>query len=176
MSRYRRVADPWNPRFFEDDRESGTAEYERSYDDAYVDAALDDDSLWDVEQTAIPPIGSVFILRLDMMWPPQRTRPLVPERNDNVYRLLAFDAASGTMMLDKLSTDHPGTWAKGHQWLMHHQPTFRVLRPVSSWKPGCYPASVSAPSGGCTCVKCNGLNEYAAPNRPDGTYVCFECR
>lgn len=29
---------------------------------------------------------------------------------------------------------------------------------------------------GFNCSRCNSRNDYATPNRPDGTYVCFECR
>lgn len=29
---------------------------------------------------------------------------------------------------------------------------------------------------GHNCSKCNTLNEFAESNRPDGTYLCFECR
>lgn len=30
--------------------------------------------------------------------------------------------------------------------------------------------------GKCVCRKCNAKNEYANPNQPDGSYVCYECR
>jgi hypothetical protein len=36
--------------------------------------------------------------------------------------------------------------------------------------------SKDAPLGGCNCTKCNQNNPYAAPNRKDGTYVCYGCR
>lgn len=29
---------------------------------------------------------------------------------------------------------------------------------------------------GCVCRRCNSANRWAAPNKPDGSYVCFECR
>lgn len=29
---------------------------------------------------------------------------------------------------------------------------------------------------GCVCKKCNAKNEYAEPNEPDGSYVCYDCR
>lgn len=34
----------------------------------------------------------------------------------------------------------------------------------------------SVSSLGCICTRCRARNEWAAPNRKDGTYVCFECR
>jgi hypothetical protein len=39
------------------------------------------------------------------------------------------------------------------------------------WKP-----PTEAPPGGCNCRKCNQNNPYAAPNRKDGSYVCYTCR
>lgn len=33
-----------------------------------------------------------------------------------------------------------------------------------------------APTGGCVCKRCNMLNQYAAPNQKDGTYLCYGCR
>jgi len=36
--------------------------------------------------------------------------------------------------------------------------------------------SLDAPPGGSNCHKCNQNNPYAAPNRKDGTYVCYQCR
>ena len=29
---------------------------------------------------------------------------------------------------------------------------------------------------GFNCSRCQRLNEYASSNRPDGTYICYECR
>lgn len=26
------------------------------------------------------------------------------------------------------------------------------------------------------CTKCKTINEYAEPNQPDGTYICYGCR
>lgn len=33
-----------------------------------------------------------------------------------------------------------------------------------------------APPCGCICKRCKSLNEFAAPNQPDGKYLCYECR
>lgn len=30
--------------------------------------------------------------------------------------------------------------------------------------------------GGVRCARCGLPNEYGSPNRPDGSYVCYECR
>jgi hypothetical protein len=40
--------------------------------------------------------------------------------------------------------------------------------------------AITAPSEkvkeiGCTCVKCKNFNEFAEPNRDDGTFICFAC-
>jgi hypothetical protein len=69
--------------------------------------------------------------------------------------------------------------------------------PKNYWigKPGCIkqtgasptnPFPSSARSGpvreqkftvtGCVCKNCNSSNECALPNRPDGSYVCYNCR
>jgi hypothetical protein len=37
-------------------------------------------------------------------------------------------------------------------------------------------ATAPTPQGGCQCKRCNNPNPYAVPNRPDGSYECFECR
>ena len=38
-------------------------------------------------------------------------------------------------------------------------------------------SKASASVGGMTCSgACHEFNEYAEPNRPDGTYVCYSCR
>lgn len=31
-------------------------------------------------------------------------------------------------------------------------------------------------SNGSTCKKCNITNEYATPNQPDGSFICYKCR
>ena len=39
--------------------------------------------------------------------------------------------------------------------------------------------TITRPDTGITghrCNRCKSFNEYAAANRPDGTYVCYECR
>lgn len=36
-----------------------------------------------------------------------------------------------------------------------------------------YTPRASAP---CVCARCNTANPHAEPNRPDGSYVCYECR
>jgi hypothetical protein len=37
-------------------------------------------------------------------------------------------------------------------------------------------AKAQAAPNGCVCKRCNSANRWAAPNKPDGSYVCFECR
>lgn len=34
----------------------------------------------------------------------------------------------------------------------------------------------TGPIASCVCLRCNASNEYASPNQPDGSYVCYECR
>lgn len=46
--------------------------------------------------------------------------------------------------------------------------------PVTPPKPAVSP-SVSL-NDGMHCKKCNEKNDYADPNQPDGTYVCYGCR
>lgn len=29
---------------------------------------------------------------------------------------------------------------------------------------------------GCTCIKCKEFNEYAKPNQPDDTFLCYRCK
>ncbi len=47
---------------------------------------------------------------------------------------------------------------------------------------GCLiPAAVAMPKingikTGYNCIKCNFKNDYACANKPDGTYLCFNCR
>src|SRR5271163_2030117 len=31
-------------------------------------------------------------------------------------------------------------------------------------------------SSGCKCLRCNEFNEYAQPNQPDKTFICYACR
>lgn len=31
-------------------------------------------------------------------------------------------------------------------------------------------------SSGVSCKRCNSKNDFAEPNQPDGSYLCFECR
>lgn len=39
-----------------------------------------------------------------------------------------------------------------------------------------YDGSSSVKPNGINCKKCNMRNEWAVPNKDDGTYLCFECR
>lgn len=34
----------------------------------------------------------------------------------------------------------------------------------------------SGAQSGCVCMRCRSRNQFAEPNRPDGKYVCYECR
>lgn len=55
-------------------------------------------------------------------------------------------------------------------------PMFGLNRSAQPMSAAALRVDTDAPAGGCTCTKCNTLNEYAAPNKKDGTYVCFSCR
>lgn len=46
----------------------------------------------------------------------------------------------------------------------------KVLVTVNFKVPAC------APPGGCRCETCKQLNPDAAPNRPGGAYLCYNCR
>lgn len=37
-------------------------------------------------------------------------------------------------------------------------------------------ATAMAPLGGSKCKKCQCVNEHAAPNQKDGSYICYCCR
>ena len=37
------------------------------------------------------------------------------------------------------------------------------------------PIQIGYPDG-VVCKKCNGRNPWGEPNRPDGTYLCYECK
>lgn len=50
----------------------------------------------------------------------------------------------------------------------NHYPTIWENRILEPEKPT-YPQGV-------ICKRCNARNVYAEPNRPDGSYLCFECR
>jgi hypothetical protein len=53
-----------------------------------------------------------------------------------------------------------------------------LAAPLRGFKLGMYwmrvrPAKTTM---GVTCKSCNTINEFASPNRPDGSYVCYNCR
>lgn len=38
------------------------------------------------------------------------------------------------------------------------------------------PTAVQAKTDGEVCGVCNSRNEFASPNQPDGSYICYGCR
>lgn len=62
---------------------------------------------------------------------------------------------------------HPTNWVGAYGFVYLGSPEGRLI-----WSP----SNDKNAERGCVCARCNSRNEWAEPNRKDGTYVCFECR
>jgi hypothetical protein len=128
---------------------------------AMPDVTSTDEKDWGPEQRDLPAIGSIFLLRLS------GSHTALPVSDlDYRFKLVSIDANRDTFRMEKWDL---GKWWPGHRWELSMKPTFRVLRAAPV-------ASASSHVGGCVCHRCNASNPWAAPNRPDGKYLCYECR
>jgi hypothetical protein len=55
-------------------------------------------------------------------------------------------------------------------WTIQGQSTNGGLELDIPWE------AVTEKSKGCSCKKCKEFNEYAEPNMPDKTFMCYACR
>ena len=85
------------------------------------------------------------------------------------YRLLSEE--DGRWSMEHL---HNGLWLMGHSWLFGPNQIYYPQSNFRLWVRG--EESPVASKGGCICKRCHSLNQYAAANQKDGSYVCFECR
>lgn len=101
------------------------------------------------------PDGTVFVLLSD-----SSGRYIATKRLDNSSWPKSCWLKNG---YDPFGSDSMGGWLKD-EYALYPGP---VAKPVMS---------KDAPPGGSNCRKCKQNNPYAAPNKEDGTYVCYVCR
>ena len=119
------------------------------------------ESDWGPEQTQVPPVGSIFILRL---YGNQPMPPVV----DKTHRYQLIGLVGKEMDLH-LWDDYNKEWNVGHSWTVREGVAFRVLL-------GTAQTSVASAVSGCHCSKCNNHFPFAEPNQADGTLICWNCR
>lgn len=127
-----------------------------------ADVSSMNESDWGPEQSQIPPVGSIFILKLFG----GRAISSVASKADR-FKLVSYDPASQVMLMDHWAWSGTG-WQSNHSWRVQEGVAFRVL--VGST------AQVSIAKAGCHCRKCREYFPFAEPNQTDGSLVCWNCR
>lgn len=74
------------------------------------------------------------------------------------------------------STGGQITWVPGTQWITVTIPQTQVSNPFIGIDLAVPVEKKKKDSAGCSCKKCKELFEYAEPNQPDGTLICWACR
>jgi hypothetical protein len=130
-----------------------------------ADVTSTDENDWGPEQTTVPPVGSIFLLRLVPNAAP------IGATTHQKYKLVGYVLNGDPDSNLELEIWAGKQWIGGHIWGTAHKPTFRVLRTSATSTQG-----VKTHTSGCVCKRCNASNPWAAPNQPNGEYLCYECR
>lgn len=117
------------------------------------DQTATEEKAWGPWTSVLPKPGQIFIMRLTPHEP-------VPSVASMHYRFRLKKIENGYMYLESWSKSR-GAWVSDHSLDLQNGPTFRMLNEHAD---------------GCVCMRCNAKNEWAIPNRPNGKYLCYECR
>ena len=124
-----------------------------------------DDAAWGAPENRHPTAGGVFILLAT--WSGHTKKP---DSGYHIYLCLEDNGLSGIPLLG----------LREKEWSARGIYSFDFKRHAGSYHYRYFRGAQSGPrmasKTGCVCKRCHSLNQYAAANQKDGSYVCYECR